>query len=77
MVSQAADQAAANEAALARIRDLCPLVREHAAKVEATGTLTNTVIAALRETQAFWITVPTDLGGGGADILTGLQCGKR
>jgi indole-3-acetate monooxygenase len=67
-------QVEANEAARTLIRELLPLVRQQAASVEATATLNNTVIEAFRQSRAFWITVPMDLGGGGADILTGLQC---
>lgn len=32
------------------------------------------MIEAFRQAGLFWITVPADLGGGGADVLTGLQC---
>jgi alkylation response protein AidB-like acyl-CoA dehydrogenase len=67
-------QAEANQSALDRAHDLLPFVREQAAIVEAAGTLTGTVVDAFRDAELFWITVPSDLGGGGADILTGLQC---
>ena len=67
-------QIKANEAALSRVRELCSFVREQASAVEASSTLTSTVIEAFRDAELFWLTVPADLGGGGADILTGLQC---
>jgi alkylation response protein AidB-like acyl-CoA dehydrogenase len=69
-----ANQDEANRDALARVRGLCPLAREQAASVEAAGSLTATVIDAFRDAELFWITVPKDLGGGGADVLTGLYC---
>lgn len=60
--------------ALDRTRQLVPLAREQAVVVEAAGTLSGTMIDALREAGLFWMMVPQDLGGGGADIFTGLQC---
>lgn len=66
-------QAEANSKALARVRELCPLIREQAASVELAGSLTSMMIGAFRDAELFWITVPEDLGGGGADIVTGLQ----
>lgn len=62
-----------NHQALAVAQSLCPLVRSQAASVENERSLTSTVIDAFRRAQLFWITVPKDLGGGGADVLTGLQ----
>ena len=67
-------QAEANRMALDRTRQLVPLAREQAVVVEAAGTLSGTMIDALREAGLFWMMVPQDLGGGGADIFTGLQC---
>lgn len=67
-------QTKANESALSRVRELCALVREQAVAVEASGTLTSTVLEAFRDLELFWLTVPADLGGGGADIVIGLQC---
>jgi alkylation response protein AidB-like acyl-CoA dehydrogenase len=66
-------QTTANDTALSRVRDLLPLVREQAASVESTGTLNRTVVEALREAQLFWCAVPTDVGGGGADIVAWLR----
>lgn len=66
-------QAEFNSKALNSVRELCLLVREQAAQVEGAGSLTGTVIDAFREAKLFWITVPTDLGGGGADVVTGLH----
>jgi len=62
-----------NHQALAVAQSLCPLVRSQAASVENERSLTSTVIDAFRQAQLFCITVPKDLGGGGADVLTGLQ----
>jgi alkylation response protein AidB-like acyl-CoA dehydrogenase len=67
-------QAERNQRALDKVRDLLPLARQQAQAVEAAGTLSDEIVNACRENEAFWITVPTDLGGGGADIVTGLQC---
>jgi len=64
---------ALREAWLQRARELAPLLRVEAAAVERAGTLTEPVLAALREAGLFWANVPTDLGGGGADVVTALR----
>jgi indole-3-acetate monooxygenase len=67
-------QQEANRRALELTRVLVPFVRENAESVEAAGSLTPIVLDALRDAELFWIMVPEDLGGGGADIVTGMQC---
>jgi len=67
-------QIQANDAALERVRRLCPLVREQAVTVERSGTLVGPVLDALRDGELFWLTIPAELGGGGADVATGLRC---
>lgn len=66
-------QSEMNRKALSIVRELCPFVEQQAVAVESHGTLTSTVVDAFRRAELFWITVPRDLGGGGADIVTGLQ----
>jgi alkylation response protein AidB-like acyl-CoA dehydrogenase len=54
-------------------RDLLQLVRQEAAAVEEAGVLTDPVFDALRSAGLLALTVPEALGGGGADVLTGLR----
>ncbi|MGE0879556.1 MAG: acyl-CoA dehydrogenase family protein [Acidimicrobiia bacterium] len=73
-MSPANDQSTFNDAAVAKTADLRSFVRVEADAVEAAGTLTPAVVDAFRTAELFWIHVPRDLGGGGADILTALKC---
>lgn len=56
-----------------RTRDLAPLVRREAAAVERAGVLTQPILDAFRSAGLMSLTVPLELGGGGADTLTGLR----
>src|SRR4051812_38348481 len=58
---------------LQQARELAPLMRAEATAVERAGTLTEPVLAALREAGVLWANVPGELGGGGADIVTALR----
>ena len=58
---------------LARARKLAPFLESRAAATEAAGTLLPDVVEAFRETELFWMLLPTELGGLGADLLTGLD----
>ena len=51
-------------------RGLRPLIESQAEKVEAEGTLTQTVVDAVADAGLFWIMVPQEQGGSGADIGT-------
>jgi hypothetical protein len=56
------------ETYLARIADLAPLVREHAATSERDGRLATPIVEALHEAGLFRVLLPPSLGGGGLTI---------
>lgn len=55
---------------LAVARSLTPLIESEAERSEAEGTMTQAVVDAVAEAGLFWIMVPTEVGGLGADIGT-------
>jgi alkylation response protein AidB-like acyl-CoA dehydrogenase len=57
---------------LAEARTVALTVSSEAAAVEQAGVLTKPVVTALRRAGLFWMLIPSDLGGGGADIVTAL-----
>jgi indole-3-acetate monooxygenase len=57
----------------ARARALVELVKQEAAATEAGGTLSPVVVNALRESELFWMLVPAEFGGGGADLTTAIE----
>jgi alkylation response protein AidB-like acyl-CoA dehydrogenase len=58
---------------LAGARRIAPLLREHAAEVEASRRLTPPVVEALRSTGVFGMAMPRALGGPEVDILTQVE----
>jgi alkylation response protein AidB-like acyl-CoA dehydrogenase len=58
---------------VARARAIARLVRREAAVTESSGTLSPAVVQAMRDTELFWMMVPTDLGGGGCDLTTAIE----
>lgn len=55
-----------------RARGIGGLIRREAANTENAGTLSAPAVDALRETELFWMLVPKELGGGGADLTTAI-----
>jgi alkylation response protein AidB-like acyl-CoA dehydrogenase len=66
-------QAMDGTAILANAHRITPLLREHAADVEAARRLTPPVIAALRESGVFRMSMPRAWGGPEVDLLTQLR----
>jgi len=58
---------------LARARSLAPLISSRADATEQAGTMVPEVVDALRQTELFWLMLPTELGGIGADFVTTLE----
>ncbi len=58
---------------LAGARAVAEVVSDEAAALETAGTLTEPVLAVLRQTELFWMLLPRELGGGQADIVTVLK----
>jgi len=58
---------------LARARALAPLISAQAQATEQAGTMVPEVIEAFRETELFWLMLPAELGGAGADFITSLD----
>ena len=58
---------------LAQARALAPLIESLAASGEAEGTMPAELVAAFRDTGLFWLALPAELGGGGADLITTLE----
>ena len=54
-------------------RDLDPLIRKHADEAEQAGTTSLAVVDALREARLFRSIVPREVGGEGADLVTGIE----
>jgi alkylation response protein AidB-like acyl-CoA dehydrogenase len=53
---------------VARARSINALVRQEAAATESAGTLSAPAVEAMRDTELFWMLVPSELGGGGASL---------
>lgn len=78
---RSADAAAKNFAPLdlsrsdfiARARSITSLIRKEAATTESAGTLSKVVVEALKDLELFWMLVPTELGGGGANLTTAVE----
>ena len=49
------------------------LIRSEAESAEHKGSLTEPVVAGLRDTKLFWMSVPTEVGGGGGDLLDAID----
>jgi alkylation response protein AidB-like acyl-CoA dehydrogenase len=58
---------------LGRARDMASLVRREAANTEAGGTLSASVVDAMREAELFWMLVPTELGGGAQSLTAAIE----
>jgi len=56
-----------------RTRLLAPLIRAAADECERNGTLPQPLVDLLRDAELFWLLVPEEAGGGGADILTAIR----
>ncbi len=54
---------------VATARKLAPLFERQALENERAGTLTEPVVAALRDSGLFWAMIPKELGGGGCNTL--------
>jgi len=52
-----------------RAESLAALIKSEAVTTEATGTITAPVIDALKSTELFWMAVPKEVSGGGANLL--------
>ena len=55
---------------LEKVRELEPLIREHAAEAEAAHRLPKVTVEAIRKAGLFRIWVPESLGGWGVDPVT-------
>lgn len=64
--------AVVDEALVARARALAPIIEAEADQAESDTTTTKPVVDALTESELFWILVPEEFGGLGADITTAL-----
>ncbi len=49
------------------------LIRSEAEAAEHKGSLTEPVVSAFRDTKLFWMSAPTDVGGGGGDLLDAID----
>ena len=58
---------------LSRARALAPMIQAHAEATEREGTMPAEIVAALRDAELFWTLLPTECGGLGADMVTGLE----
>lgn len=58
---------------LLKARELAPLVEQEAASSEALGTMPPNVVEAMKEAGLFWMLVPSELGGGGGDVVTAIE----
>lgn len=56
-----------------RVGVVAALARSEASAIEEAGGFTIAMLAALRESELFWATIPTEFGGGGTDIVTALR----
>lgn len=56
-----------------RTRRLAPLIRAAADECERYGTLPPPLVDLLRDAGLFWLLVPQEVGGAGADILTAIR----
>ena len=58
---------------LALAKDLSGLIVSEASAAEEQGFVTNPVADAFRQTRLFWMMLPVEVGGGGADMLSALD----
>jgi alkylation response protein AidB-like acyl-CoA dehydrogenase len=58
---------------LDRARSLFQRVKDRAKATEALGTMPPDLVASLKDCELFWMLVPSDLGGGGADLLAAME----
>jgi alkylation response protein AidB-like acyl-CoA dehydrogenase len=54
-------------------RTLQALIRDESEAIERSGTVSDAVVGALRETRLFWMLVPKQLGGGGASLTAAVE----
>ena len=52
---------------------IAPLIRSEADSIEQLGTLSPAVVGALRDSNLFWLLLPTEFGGGGQGIVAMLE----
>src|SRR5437870_1097111 len=71
MNGKAHDTETADPVAVAR--SLNDLIESQADAAEKATTMTAPVVAAFKDTRLFWIMLPTELGGGNADIWTTVE----
>ncbi len=64
--------AVVDEALVARARALAPIIEAEADQAESETTTTKPVVEALTDSELFWILVPEEFGGLGADVTTAL-----
>lgn len=62
-----------HEHLFATVRELEPLIREHQASADRLGCIPAAVMDAFFERDLFRILLPSDLGGGGVDLLTAMS----
>jgi alkylation response protein AidB-like acyl-CoA dehydrogenase len=58
---------------LSRARRLAPLIDSLAGDTETEGTMPARLVEAFRETELFWLLLPGELGGLGADLITAIE----
>lgn len=58
---------------LAAAEAISPLIRAEAVAAEAASELTDPVVAALKDTRLYWMLLPTEMGGGGSDLVTAIE----
>jgi alkylation response protein AidB-like acyl-CoA dehydrogenase len=61
-----------DEAIVARARAIAPLIEAEADRAEADTTTTAAVVDALRDSELFWLLVPSEFGGLDTDVSTAL-----
>src|SRR5690348_13075868 len=61
-----------HEHLFASIRELEPLIRAHQVSADRLGCIPDAVMDAFFERDLFRILLPSELGGGGVDLLTGM-----
>src|SRR3546814_316476 len=67
------DMDSIREILMARARQIAPIIRAEALNTEEGGTLSPAAVAALRDTELFWATVPREVGGFGCDLVTAIE----
>ncbi|RYE38726.1 MAG: oxidoreductase, partial [Hyphomicrobiales bacterium] len=69
----AAVGALSREEIVGRARAITPLINRDAELIEAGKDITEAVRHALEESRLFWIYLPPELGGLGADVATAIE----